>query len=78
MNLDSETAYNLIFKAYEEKVTDRLWHLYSCTFPHMDPEKRISFDEFLNSIKEDTDQPSTEKILSDVKNILDDFTTGSG
>ena len=74
MNLDSETVYDLIFKAYKEKVTERLWHLYSCAFPHMDPEKRISFDEFIEPLTNPKEPESADDILKNIKGMMDDFT----
>ena len=69
-----ETGGELIIKAIIEKEKDRLWTLYCSCRPHMDPDKFVSFEQFIEPLTNPKEPESADDILKNIKGMMDDFT----
>lgn len=81
MNLDMESGFRLITKAFEEQSNDRLYQRWIYNY-----EKEMSFDEFKNELEKAVenkvdrkiDSTKTEKeILEEVEAILNSYRGGA-
>lgn len=52
---------------------NKAWQFYVSVNPHMTEENYMTFEEFLNRGKTNTDDKSVNEILNDVKETLDTF-----
>ena len=77
-DMDIETGGELIIKAIIEKAKDRLWALYCNCYPHMDPEKIVSFSDFIEPLEKPKEIVKAEDVLRDIKSMMDDFAPESG
>lgn len=73
--MDFDAGMEMVKKAYEEKVKERMWQMYLVYLPNMSKENLISFEEFLELANESDEQDnrSAEEILEEVKNIINNF-----
>ena len=66
--LDLNIAVELIAKAYEEKLKENVFTLYTSIYPNMDEDNFISFNEFYSILT--TDKRSADEILEEVEEVL--------
>lgn len=61
-------------EAYESKYEERAWDIYVSIYPNMNKETFIPFEEFYKpSTEVKVENKSEDKILMDVKNIIDNY-----
>lgn len=75
--MDIETGVALIVKAFQEQNKQRCWDLYVTRYAWMTEETFVSFEDFYKESKPVEQEPiDHEKVMNDVKEILDSFRKG--
>lgn len=74
MQLDSETLIELIDKAREKDIEEKLWQRWLTELPRMNEDNFISFDEYKKQSfkrnEQETSTKSEEEVLEDANKIL--------
>ena len=72
MELDSDTFIDLLNKAIEQDIEDKLWQKWLVELPYMDEKTFLSFDEYKDKHfkQKETQKMSDEEVLKDAENIL--------
>lgn len=72
MSLDPQTLANLIIKAFEKEIEDRIWQKWLVELPHMSEKTFIPFEQYKEKHfkPETTTEKTDEEILQDAEYIL--------
>jgi two-component SAPR family response regulator len=70
MQMDVETAIELIAKAFEKQHEDRMHQIYASVYPHFEKKNFKTFEEFYKPPKKPVSRASAEDILSRAEQIL--------
>lgn len=70
MQLDVDTAIELIQRAFQKRQEDRAYILYASAYPHFDKNNFKTFEEFYKPPTATISRTPTEEILSKAEQIL--------
>lgn len=70
LNLETDVFIDLLKKAIEKDLEEKLWEKWLVELPHMDEKSFVPFDEYKNKHFRQESTRSDEDILKDAENIL--------
>lgn len=74
--MPTDDGINMIIKAHEKKVEDRVFQLYTAKYAWMTEKDFIPFEKFYQPHRQQAEQKSDGEILEEVREVLNAFKAG--